>query len=225
MRVLVGHYSAGFAAKAAAREVPLWVLFLAAQLVDVLWALLVLAGIERVELVPGITASNPLDLQHIPYTHSLVAVVAWSALAVLAFRLLGASRSSRSTRATRAALIVGAVVLSHWLLDWITHRPDLPLAPGLDASKVGLGLWNHAAAAYLVEAALVVAGAALCLGARPLATPGGRALVGLALGLLLLQAVAALGPAPTSPTALALTALLTYGAFTAAAAWADRRGA
>jgi len=130
--MFVGHYGVSFAAKKAEPALPLWVLFIAVQLLDVLWAPFVLLGIEKVRIVPGFTASNPLDLYYMPYTHSLLAAIGWSIVAFLAYRF--AVRSAP----VRAAAIVGLAVFSHWVLDFLVHRPDLPLYD--NTAKVGLGL-------------------------------------------------------------------------------------
>src|SRR5215470_19970400 len=135
--MFVGHYGVAFVTKRAGASIPLWVLFLAVQWLDVIWAPLILLGIEKVRIVPGITATNPLDLYYMPYTHSLVAAVVWSVLAAVAYRLW--SRAGGRL----AAAIIGGAVLSHWILDLLVHRPDLPLYD--DAHKVGLGLWNYPA--------------------------------------------------------------------------------
>src|SRR3989442_12068299 len=119
--MFVGHYGVSFAAKKAEPAIPLWVLFIAVQLLDVLWAPLVLLGIEEARIVPGITASNPLDLYYMPYTHSLLAAIGWSAAAFACCRL-AASGSSRTS-----ALVVAASAFSHWALDFLVHRPALPL--------------------------------------------------------------------------------------------------
>ncbi|HXZ47282.1 MAG TPA: hypothetical protein VEH02_11205, partial [Pseudolabrys sp.] len=122
-----------FAAKKAEQSIPLWVLFLAVQFLDVLWAPFVLLGIERVRIVPGITASNPFDLYFMPYTHSLMAAIFWSCVGGLLYQI--AARPARR----QASVIIGLAVFSHWILDLIVHRPDLPLYD--NAAKVGLGLW------------------------------------------------------------------------------------
>ena len=145
--MFVGHYGVSFAAKKAEPRVPLWVLFIAVQVLDVLWAPFVLLGIEKVRIVPGITASNPLDLYYMPYTHSLLAAIGWSVVAFLAYRF--AVRSAPP----RAAAIVGLAVFSHWVLDFLVHRPDLPLYD--NTAKVGLGLWNLPAVAFGLEAVLL----------------------------------------------------------------------
>src|SRR5712664_3748308 len=109
--MFVGHYGVSFAAKRGDRSIPLWVLFLAVQLLDVFWSFFVLVGIEKVRIVPGITASNPLDLYYMPYTHSLVAALLWSLAAYFLYRL-AAPRSRKA-----AAFVVAAAVFSHWILD------------------------------------------------------------------------------------------------------------
>ena len=130
--VFVGHYSVSFAARARGFAIPLWVLFIAVQLLDVVWAPLVLLGVEKARIVPGITASNPLDLYYMPYTHSLVAAILWSVAAAVTYRL--AVPNARRP----APFVIGVAVFSHWVLDFIVHRPDLPIYD--DAAKVGPGL-------------------------------------------------------------------------------------
>jgi hypothetical protein len=145
--MFVGHYGVSFAAaRRKDAPVPLWVLFIAVQLLDVAWAPLVLLGIEKVRIVPGFTATNPLDLYYMPYTHSLVAAVLWSAGAALLYRLV------RGKAAGAGAIVVALAVFSHWILDFIVHKPDLPLYD--NTAKVGLGLWDHRALAFGLEAAV-----------------------------------------------------------------------
>src|SRR6266516_1426561 len=113
----VGHYGVSFAAKKAEPSIPLWVLFIAVQLLDVVCAPFVLLGIEKVRIVPGITASNPLDLYYMPYTHILVAAIGWSVAAAAVYRVAAPSVT------TRAAAVIGAAVFAHWVLDLLVHRP------------------------------------------------------------------------------------------------------
>lgn len=140
--MFLGHFAVAFAAKPAAPSVSLGTLFFACQWVDLMWPLFLLAGLERVEIKPGITAFTPLDFVYYPWTHSLVMGVSWAA----AFGLLYLSIRGSG----KAALIVAAVLLSHWFLDLVAHRPDLPLAPGSE-TRWGFGLWNSIPATLLVE--------------------------------------------------------------------------
>jgi len=199
--MFVGHYGVSFAAKRSAASVPLWVLFIAVQLLDVAWAPLVLLGVEKVRIVPGITASNPLDLYYMPYTHSLVAALLWSAGAFVVYRLAIPEDNT-------AALVVAGAVFSHWVLDFVVHRPDLPLYD--NAAKVGLGLWNLPALAFALEAALLFGGMWLYF-----RTGVARRIATAAFGLIMLaiQAYVFFGPPPASDKAAAATAILAYVVF------------
>lgn len=210
--MFVGHYGISFAAKKGDPSVPLWVLFIAVQLLDVAWAPFVLLGIEKVRIVPGITASNPLDLYYMPYTHSLVAAILWSAGAFVLYRL--AVPGSRKT----SALVVGAAVFSHWLLDFLVHRPDLPLYD--DTAKVGLGLWNLPALALGLEAALLFGGIWLCFRAGVLRR---TATAVFAVIMLAIQTYILFGPPPVSDKAAAVTALAAYVVFAAIIRVLERR--
>lgn len=212
--MLVGHYSSAFVGKAVAPRTPLWVFFVAAQLVDFAWAFLVLAGVERFALDPTLP-SNPLVLEYMPFTHSLVGSLAWAGLAAVVVARVGALGGS-----WRAGVVVGAVVLSHWVLDLVVHRPDLTLAGG-DA-KLGFALWNHPIAAFVVEIALLAATAAFWA-SRPGVSPARHRAITRAVGvLILLQTATTLGPLPTSTTALACTLLATATALAWAAARVER---
>jgi hypothetical protein len=209
--MFVGHYGVSFAAQRMNRHVPLWVLFIAVQLLDVFWAPFILVGIENVRIVPGITASNPLDLYYMPYTHSLIAAAAWSAVGYGLYRLWRRPAGS-------AATLVGLAVFSHWILDFVVHRPDLPLYD--DTAKVGLGLWDRPALAFGLEAALLFGGMSLFLGGRR-GPKSGMMIFGIVM--LAIQAVVFFGPPPTSDMAAATTALLAYGLFAAFVAWWARK--
>ena len=198
--MFIGHYSVSFAAKSADPSIPLWVLFIAVQLLDVLWAPFVLSGIEKVRIVPGITASSPLDLYYMPYTHSLPAALLWSVGAALAYRLL-----TRRRPAGKGPLWIALAVFSHWVLDFVVHRPDLPLFD--NTAKVGLGLWNAPAVALALEVALLVAGMWMYL-----RTSEARRLPMAIFGLIMLAVhlYAFFGAPPESDKAIALTALGFY---------------
>ncbi len=210
--MFVGHYGISYAAKRAAPAIPLWLLFLAVQWLDVVWSPLVLLGVEKVRIVPGFTATNPLDLYYMPYTHSLVAALVWSVAIFLAYKLVVRGADVRS-----AAVILGLAVFSHWILDLIVHRPDLPLYD--NTAKVGFGLWDHRAIAFCVEAAFLFGGMWLYLRAAPV-----RRLPMVVFGLVMLgvQAYIFFGPPPASGNAIAWTALVAYAVFAIVAARLER---
>src|SRR3954462_5216738 len=135
--MFLGHYAVGFALKKASPNTSLGWFVGAAQLLDLLWPVLLLAGVEHVRVAPGDTAFTPLAFDSYPVSHSLVMACVWGALLAVAYRAAG--------RARVAAGWIAIAVVSHWVLDWVTHRPDLPLAPW-SATKVGLGLWEWPAA-------------------------------------------------------------------------------
>ncbi len=214
--MFIGHYGPAFAIKAIRPAIPMWLLFVAVQLVDVAWAVLVLLGIEKVRIVPGITASNPLDLYYMPYTHSLAAAVTWSAIAIVLCKPL------TGVRVWSASAWIGLAVFSHWVLDLLVHRADLPLYD--DTMKIGLGLWNFPAIALLVEALLLFGGMAMYLRQTTATNTVGR--LGLPVfGVLMLaiQCYVFFGPPPVSPGAAATTALVAYVAFAAIALLLNRQ--
>jgi membrane-bound metal-dependent hydrolase YbcI (DUF457 family) len=200
--MFVGHYGVSFAAKELDQTIPLWLLFIAVQWLDVVWAPLVLLGVERVRIVPGITASNPLDLYYMPYTHSLVAALLWSAAAFVFYRIVTGRKD-----AVAASVIAGAV-FSHWVLDFVVHRPDLPLYD--NTAKVGLGLWNSAGLVFGLETALLFGGMYIYF-----RTGVTRRWPMIVFGLLMLtmHAVTFFGAPPTSDRAAALAALAAYVVF------------
>jgi membrane-bound metal-dependent hydrolase YbcI (DUF457 family) len=212
--MFIGHFAVAFAAKPAAPPVSLGTLFLACEWVDLVWPVLLLAGLERVEIRPGVTAFTPLDFVHYPWTHSLLMCAAWAAAFGLLYLLIRQNG--------KAALVVAAVVLSHWFLDFVVHRPDLPLAPGSEA-RWGLGLWNSIPGTLVLETLLFVVAVAIYM-RRTLALDRiGR--WGLWALIVLLWAAylgAALGPPPPSVEAIAWAGLI-GGAVTALLGyWVDR---
>lgn len=213
--MFVGHYGPSFAIKSTQHPIRLWLLFIAVQFLDVVWSVLVFLGIEKVRIVPGITASNPFDLYYMPYTHSLVAALAWSVAGVVLVKVLLGERS------WSAGIWVSVAVFSHWVLDLLVHRPDLPLYD--DAAKVGLGLWNYPVIALSLEAILLFGGMIMYLRrTKPLSSVGrfGPPIFGVLM--LAIQSYIFFGPPPASPVAAALTALVSYIVFAAAAHWLDR---
>lgn len=208
--MFTGHYSFSFAGKSAERRIPLWLLFLAVQWIDVMWSIFVLLGIEKVRIVPGITASNALDLYYMPYTHSLLGVLCWSALAYVVCQFVP------SLRSVRTGLILAAAVFSHWILDLIVHRPDLALYDSV--GKMGFGMWNYRGAAFALEMAVLFVGAAMLYRT---AAHRGR-LIGFVIFLAVLQVFGTFFfPPPPSDHAAAMTALGSYIVLALAAWWVD----
>jgi uncharacterized membrane protein YhaH (DUF805 family) len=211
--MFIGHFAVAFAAKPAAPSTSLGTLFFACEWVDLVWPVFLLGGLERVAIRPGVTAFTPLDFVHYPWTHSLLMTAVWAS----AFGLLYLF----ARRDRKAALLVGAVVLSHWFLDFIVHRPDLPLAPWSEV-RWGLGLWNSIPATLTLEAALF--GAALAFYARRTRAVDRIGSWGLWLIVLFLIAAylgAAFGPPPPNVEAIAWAGLI-GGAVTAALGyWVD----
>jgi len=217
--LFTGHYSFSFAGKAVAgksgdqkngKRIPLWLLFIAVQFIDVLWSIFVLLGIEKVRIVPGITASNALDLYYMPYTHSLLGVLCWSALAYVVCQLFSPLRGPRT------GLIVAGAVFSHWILDLIVHTPDLALYDSV--GKMGFGLWNHRAAAFVLEMVVLFGGAALLY-----RTAAHKVrLIGFVVFLAALQVFGTFFfPPPKSDHAAAMTALGSYIVLALMAWWVD----
>lgn len=197
--MFIGHFAVGLAAKRAAPAVSLGTLFLSCQLADLIWPNLVLAGIERFEIVPGITQTTPLDFQFYPYSHSLVALALWAALTAWIYRV------ARHLGGT-ALVVIASLVLSHWVLDVVSHRPDMPLTIGGE-TKLGLGLWDSRAATIAVEAVMLVTGLVLYLRAtRPADRTGKFALYGLVLFLVVINIANMYGPPPPSVSAVAWSA-------------------
>jgi len=211
--MFVGHYGVSFAAKTMDQRLPLWALFIAVQLLDVIWAPFVLLGVEKVQIVPGITASSPLDLYYMPYTHSLLAAVLWSLAALLAYRAWRGTPTE-----ARGGLLLALAVFSHWVLDVVVHRPDLPLYD--DTAKVGVGLWNRPVLAFVLEAALLLGSMGIYLRSR---RRGRASLIAFGLVMLAIQAFIFFGPPPSSDRAVAMTALASYGIFAGIIAWWEHR--
>jgi hypothetical protein len=211
--MFVGHYSASLAAKAAEPRAPLWTYVIAAQFMDVGWSGLVAAGVEKVRVDPNLPGSD-LDLYYMPWTHSLPGALAWSLAGGLLARFV-------LKLPARAAVLVGAVVFSHWLLDLLVHRPDLALWP--DGPKLGLGLWNAPVVEQAVEIGLLAVAGAWWVGER--VREGRRIWPATAFlaGLVALQIVGMLMPPGGDPVQMGVTTLAAYFVVAAFAWLIDRR--
>jgi hypothetical protein len=217
--VLLGHCAPALALKAVAPRVPLWALVAGVYLLDILFPIFVLTGIEQARIVPGFTASNDLDLFDMPWSHSVLAGVVWALLAgALAAWMWPATR-------WRAGLAMAAAVLSHMALDIPVHVPDLTLA-GNHTPRVGLGLWNHRALAIAVEAGVLVAGVLVLARSSWAAAARRRGpIVGLGAAMMLLLAVSYVVPTPPDMTTMAMLLLATIAGLTLAAGLLVDRGA
>lgn len=197
--MFIGHFALGFGAKRIAPQVSLGVLFLACQLADMIWPNLVLLGVETLEIQPGATAMTPLNFVSYPYSHSLVALLLWSC--VFAVLYLALARSG-----VKAALVVAALVFSHWVLDVLTHRADMPITLS-ESPKIGLGLWNYPLIAVPLEILLFGIGVSLYhRHTKPLNRAGRIGFSALVIFLLAVYVANVFGPPPPSTTAVAWSA-------------------
>lgn len=154
--MFIGHFAVGMAAKKFEPKLSLGVLFIGCQLLDFIWPVVTLLGLETVTHDHSLPTFNSLNLVHVPISHSLGMSLIWSFLFGLLIKKISGS--------LRAAWICGIVVFSHWILDFITHIPDLPLWFGMQ--KVGLGLWKSKIGTFVVESILFGAGVALYLNVK-----------------------------------------------------------
>jgi membrane-bound metal-dependent hydrolase YbcI (DUF457 family) len=197
--VFIGHFALGFGAKRLNPTVSLGTLFLACQLADLVWPSLVLAGIERVVVEPGNTAFTPLRFPFYPYSHSLTALLVWALVVGAAYRAIREAP-------LKPALLLAALVLSHWFLDVVTHRADMPITVH-GQTKIGFGLWHSIPLTIVVESLMFAAGLALYARAtRPRDRAGSIGLWSLALFLYGVNLANLLGPPPPSARAVAWTA-------------------
>lgn len=197
--MFLGHYAIGYAAKKAVPKISLGTYFIAAQFIDLLWPLFVIVGLEKVRIDPGNTSFTPLDFSFYPFSHSLAATIVWGAIVGGIYYLV--------RKDTKGGLLLGGVVISHWILDFITHRPDLPLITD-DSPKVGLGLWYSVAGTVAVELLLFVGGFWLYLKATKAKDAVGRfGAWGLGIFFLLVYLLNLTGPPPPSTEAIAYAGL------------------
>jgi membrane-bound metal-dependent hydrolase YbcI (DUF457 family) len=211
--VFIGHYGAGLAAKRFTPYTSLGTLVIAVQLLDLIWPAFLMLGIERVRIDPGNTRVTPLAFEYYPWTHSLAMAIVWAALAGAGYAPL--------RRQNRGAVIVAAAVFSHWVLDFVTHRPDLPLWPP-NGPLVGLGLWNSIGGTLAAEALLFALGLWLYATHTEATDRVGRyALLAFAVTLPLVYAGNLFGPPPPSTGTLAIVAHAQW-LFVLWAMWIDR---
>jgi hypothetical protein len=177
--MFVGHYSVAFACRTERNRISLWVLFVAVQFLDYIWATLVLLGIEKLRVIKGFTADSMLDSYFHPYSHSLITAMIWSVVAAFVYRTV-CSRHGRDYNKS-APLIIGLAVFWHWILDLVAHLRDLPIYD--NTAKVGFGFWNYRDPEFALEIALLAGGIALYLtrNAMPAINKGAVIAFGIAL--------------------------------------------
>ena len=196
--MFIGHFALGLASEKISSRASLGTYFLAVQFLDLLWPFFLLAGIEKVEIDPGNTVITPLNFVYYPYSHGLLMAMIWAVLFGTIYLII---RKDRKT-----AVVLGLLVFSHWVLDYLTHRPDLPLAPWNDL-KFGLGLWNHKIASIVTELLMFVAGSYLYIHSTSAKNKVGQfALWGFLLFMIAIYFVNLFGPPPDSPHTLAIVA-------------------
>lgn len=215
--MFIGHFALAFGAKRAAPMVSLGTLFIACQFADLLWPVMLALGVEQVAIDPGNTVMTPLNFISYPYSHSLVMLLVWSAAFAIVYRITRGSRPA-------AMITLAALVFSHFILDVITHRPDMPITIG-GATKIGLGLWNHPGSALALESGLFLAGAAVYASVTRARDRVGR--IGFYALIVVLAAfyfAAIYGPPPPSTAAIAGAGNLMW-LFVLWAYWVDRHRA
>jgi hypothetical protein len=213
--MFLGHFAVALAAKRVAPRPSLGTAIMAAQWADGVWPVLVLSGVEHVKIHPGITAVTPLDFVSYPYSHGLIGDLIWAALFGVVYGTL--------RKDWRGALWLAALVLSHWVLDVIAHRPDMPTWPG--GPKLGGGLWNSLPATLIVEGLLFAAGIAIyCRATVARDALGNGLLWAFVATLAILYGAAEFGPPPPDARTLAFTALAGW-LFVAWGYWIDRHRA
>jgi len=193
--MFIGHFGIGLGAKKTAPKISLGTLFLAAQFLDLLWPTFLLLGWEHVKIQPGITKMNPLNFTDYPLSHSLLMACVWGILVGGAYFLL--------KRKSRGALVLGLCVVSHWILDLLVHRPDLPLYPG-SSIMVGFGMWNYETLEIIVEGLIFFIGLWLYIkSTKPKNKIGTYGFWALIIFLILIHSANLFGSPPPSSTAIA----------------------
>ena len=197
--MFIGHFGLAFAAKKVSKRGLLGTYIIGAQFLDLLWPMLLIRDIEHVSIEPGNTAFTPLNFTYYPYSHSLLFALIWSIAFGLLYFLL--------TKDKRTSIVVGVLVISHWILDLLTHRPDLPLSPWSN-QKFGLGLWNYPIATIVIEVIMFIGGAMLYIKAtRAKNLSGNISLWVFIVFLLGIYFLNAFGPPPDSVHSIAILGL------------------
>ena len=198
--MFIGHFGVGFAAKKVVKKTSLGTLFLASQFVDLLWPILLILGIEKVEINPVNTGLTPLNFVYYPFSHSLLAAIVWAFIFGLIYYLIKKDLGS--------AIWCGLLVPSHWILDLIVHRPDLPLWPGHGSPMFGLGLWSSIYGTIIIEVGIFLVGVYLySKTTEPKNKTGSISLWILVIFLMLVYFMNIFGPPPNSIDAIGYVGL------------------
>lgn len=219
--VFIGHYGIALALKKYAPRTSLGFLFIAAQIADIAFFILIPPGIEQLRIIPGFTEASPFELYNYPITHSLVGALAWTVAAYLVVRFIPLKSLGDIPDKQRAALVLSVAVFSHFILDFIVHTPDLVLVPGFDI-KIGLGLWNSIIATVASELAILLLGCWIYIRSTS-AGEGPVGKYGMYAFMIVLAGIAILTPFmtfPDVPTVVIMSELL-YAVFALAAWWLD----
>lgn len=218
--MIVGHFAVGLILKRADKSLSLGLLFIAAQFSDLVFFFTSLTGIEKINIVAGTNAATSIEYAFYPYSHSLLATLFWAAIIALVF-LITPVKSSLSK--SKTALVMSTAVISHFLLDFIVHNPDLDIL-GNGAYKIGLGLWNYTYISYAVESILLLAGLWVYLKSTKSSTLAGKyGMPLLIITLLIVGAVATFMPASSSVLSGTIMLVTIYLVAIAAAFWLDRK--
>ena len=194
--MFIGHFGVGFAGKKFSKSASLGTYFMAAQWVDLIWPILLLLGIEKVEIDPGVSAVTPLDFTYYPFTHSLLGIIVWGILFGAVYFII--------KKNYKTSIILGLLVISHWFLDLLVHIPDLPILPG-EGIKVGLGLWNSLTATLILEGLVFTIGIYLYYKTTKAKNKIGKySLIGLIVFLVLIYFSNLFGPPPDSVEAIGI---------------------
>ena len=194
--MFLGHFGAGFAGKKFSKSASLGTYFMAAQWIDLLWPILLLLGIEKVKIEPGISNVTPLNFNYYPFTHSLAAAIIWGVIFGVIYFLI--------KKNAKTSIILGVFVVGHWVLDFLVHIPDLPIFPGSEL-KVGLGLWNSFTATIILEGLIFGIGIYLYYKVTKTKNKTGTySLIGLVVFLILIYISNLFGPPPDSVKAIGI---------------------
>src|SRR5262249_37694168 len=220
--MFVGHYSVAFAARSERNKIPLWVLFIAVQFLDYIWATLVLLGIEKLRVIKGFTAGSMLDSYFHPYSHSLITAMLWSVVAALIYKAVCGRRGRHYSKSS--PVIIGLAVFSHWVLDLIAHPRDLAIYD--NTWKVGFGLWKYRNPEFALEIALLTGGVILYLARNAMPTIRKGAVIAFGLALVIVQIGDTYVPrAPLTDKATAMGVWIFYTFFVLIAFAVEKIGA